>query len=50
MKNLVLDKPDMPVNTLVEIWNRPKHKRSSPQTHRGAVAWSSYPKPWHCVR
>lgn len=31
---MVLDKPEMPVNTLVEIWNRLKYKRSSPQTQR----------------
>ena len=30
-------KPEMPVSSLVEIWNRPKFKRSSLQTHRRAV-------------
>lgn len=31
---MVLDKPEMPVNTPMEIWNRLKYKRSSPQTQR----------------
>lgn len=31
-------KLEMPVNTLAEIWNRPKFKRSSPQTHIEAVS------------